>query len=533
MRRHRRGARSGAAGVLAGAVATPPLIAALAAGWTAAKLPFAPFDLFDALTRVLPGSLLTAGIDSLVSVLRSLDVSSTSASAKMAEQTMAIVVFWIAGVVVGAVVLIATGASRRRTIRAGAVVGAAAGLALARLTPVAELSAAGTVWMIATTAIWGTIVGWLGSRLSGPAISGAAQHSSVRVVDRRQFLVQAVGVSAAFTVTGAVVARFAGAGRRRIPSGGRWSAAHGLPNREAGVVPAPGTRPEYTPLADHYRIDIDTMPPVVDGASWRLAIGGLAERPRELSLAEIRAFPPLDQFITLSCISNPVGGDLIGTTRWTGVSLKSLLPSLRVKPGATHLKITSADGYVEVVALSEIEADARVMLAYAWDGVPLPVEHGFPLRLYIPDRYGMKQPKWIVRIDAIPQWEAGYWVVRGWDRDATVKATSVIDTIAVHQTSTDAEGRRFVPVGGMAYAGARSISSVEVRVDAGDWQRARLRTPLSPLTWVIWRVDLPLQPGGHTVTVRCLDGRGAPQIVDSAPPHPSGASGLDTKSARA
>jgi DMSO/TMAO reductase YedYZ molybdopterin-dependent catalytic subunit len=238
----------------------------------------------------------------------------------------------------------------------------------------------------------------------------------------------------------------------------------------------------------------------------------------------------LHQFITLACISNPIGGDLIGTTRWTGVSLQRLLPDLRLKHEATHLKIRSADGFFEVVPLETIRADERVMLTYAWDGAPLLTAHGFPLRIYIPDLYGMKQPKWIVSIEATDHWEPGYWVERGWDAQARMKATSVIDTVSVDMMIVQADARTLVPIGGIAHAGARGVSKVEVQVDGGEWREAQLRTPLSGLTWVIWRYDWPFQKGRHTFTARCYDGAGAPQIVEESPPAPSGASGLHSKS---
>ena len=338
-----------------------------------------------------------------------------------------------------------------------------------------------------------------------------------------------------------------------LPWPGRWSACsrragaadrssrpgcsdgpptHALPNADAAVQPAPGTRPEYTPLEQHYRIDINTIPPAVDASQWSLKIGGLVEQPLSLTLEDLRRYEPMHQFITLACISNPVGGDLIGTTRWTGVSLQRLLPDLGLKPDATHLKIRSVDGFYEVVPLEIIRSDERVMLTYAWDGVPLLAEHGFPLRIYIPDVYGMKQPKWIDSIEATDRWEPGYWVVRGWDKIARMKATSVIDTVAADATITDAEGRRLVPIGGIAHAGARGISKVELQVDGGSWQEAELRTPLSNLTWVIWRYDWPFQAGAHTFTVRCYDGSGTPQIVAPSPPEPNGASGLHSKRQR-
>jgi DMSO/TMAO reductase YedYZ molybdopterin-dependent catalytic subunit len=311
---------------------------------------------------------------------------------------------------------------------------------------------------------------------------------------------------------------------------GFWSATHPLPNAGATPEPAPGTRAELTSVRDHYRIDINAAPPVVNEASWRLKVGGLVQQQLAIPLDQLRGYEPSHQFITLSCISNLVGGDLIGTTRWTGVSLQRLLPEWKLLPKATHLKIRSADGFYEVVPIDLIEADPRVMLAYAWDGVPLTVAHGFPLRIYLPDRYGMKQPKWIEAIDALDHWEPGYWVERGWDREARMKATSVIDTIAVNMMIGSAGAGARIPIGGIAHAGVRGISKVEISVDRGEWQAAELRTPLSGQTWVIWRYDWPLERGKHTFTVRCFDGAGTPQIVEEAPPHPSGATGLHTRS---
>jgi hypothetical protein len=145
------------------------------------------------------------------------------------------------------------------------------------------------------------------------------------------------------------------------------------------------------------------------------------------------------------------------------------------------------------------------MLAYAWDGVPLPVEHGFPLRLYVPDLYGMKQPKWIVSMEAVDRWQPGYWVTRGWDREGKVAVGSAIDVIEPMAASVGVE------LGGIAFAGARGISRVEVRADDGGWQPADLRDPLSAVTWVLWRARLKTGPGEHTFAVRAFDADGRQQ----------------------
>jgi DMSO/TMAO reductase YedYZ molybdopterin-dependent catalytic subunit len=388
------------------------------------------------------------------------------------------------------------------------------------------------LWVLVAVLFWGATLGWAYQQLliGEGTVAKHAGEDTVERIDRRRFLVRLGGATAVVIVIGAVVGELAEAKRKRVRvTTGKdllWSSTHPLPNAKAAVKPVPGTRPEYTPLERHYRIDIDTSPPIIDPQHWRLKIDGLVEKPLALTLDELQRFEPMHQFITLSCISNPVGGDLIGTTRWTGACLQRLLPSLRLQAGATHLKIRAADGFYEVVSLEIIRSDERVMLTYAWDGVPLLPEHGFPLRIYIPDIYGMKQPKWIESIEVTDHWEPGFWVDRGWDKDARMKSTSVIDTVAVDMTIINADHRRLVPIGGIAHAGARGISRVELQVDDGPWQEAALRTPLSDLTWVVWRYEWPFDHGKHTFRVRCYEGDGTLQIASPSPVEPSGATGF-------
>jgi DMSO/TMAO reductase YedYZ molybdopterin-dependent catalytic subunit len=340
-------------------------------------------------------------------------------------------------------------------------------------------------------------------------------------LDRRQFLLQVGGATAAITLGGTALGFLLEEDNTLVVTAGNVDVEDLLTQ---GNMPAPGTRPEYTPLGDHYRIDISLEPPVIDEQSWRLNVGGMVEEESEFSLAQLREYDPIHQFITISCISNRVAGDLIGTTRWTGFSMRDLLADINYQEDATHIKISSADGFFEIVEIQEILDDERVMLAYEWDGVPLTTSHGFPLRIYLPDRYGMKQPKWITDFEFIGGWEEGYWVHRGWDRDAIVKTTSVIDTIAVDSAYTEG-ANLMVPMGGIAYAGAKGISRVEVRIDDGDWQQATLRDPLSDLTWVVWRFDWPFESGSHTITVRAFEGDGTQQIEARASQRPSGATG--------
>jgi DMSO/TMAO reductase YedYZ molybdopterin-dependent catalytic subunit len=376
--------------------------------------------------------------------------------------------------------------------------------ALNRLTSPGALQSG--LWLFATSLGWGLLVGHLYDRVEG---------GREPWVERRRFLAHVGNAAAVTTLAGVGWGVLTGDDDEETADV-RWSTTNALPNANAAVVPVPGTRRELTAVEEHYRVDVDTRPPALSSQRWRLRVGGLVAQRLSLSLEQLRRAEPTHQFVTLACISNPPGGDLISTTRWTGLSLQRLAPRLGLERTATHLKITSADGFFEVVPLADIMTDPRIMLTYAWDGVALPLEHGRPLRLYVPDRYGMKQPKWIVSIDALDHWEAGYWVERGWDREGHVKATAAVDTVAIDQAFTDAGGRRLVPVGGVAFAGTRGVSHVEVRVDDGEWQAAELRTPLSDTTWVIWRSAVVIPSGTHSVAARCYETSGA---LQTAPVH--------------
>ena len=532
-------------GLFVTSMVTAALIGIFFAGWKIAGLPFVPFDSFDWLTRVLPGRVLGFGIGIMVDVIRALHLGPTSETAKTVEHAIAITGLFVMGIVGGAILFsILRTRPKVHPVFLGLVLGIV--VAVPAMLISSQASATATVdpwlravWILVVFAAWGAILGRVGQRMIGieTANSNVERATEPRVerIDRRHFLVKLGGSAAAITVVGALVGEFAETRRKESATMAarepvRWSATHPLPNAAAAVKPAPGTRPEFTSLENHYRIDINAIPPKVDEQRWRLKITGLVEQPLSLTLEQLRGYEPMHQFVTLSCISNPVGGDLIGTTRWTGVSLQRLLPDLRLQPTATHLKIRSADEFFEVVALDAVKADERIMLTYAWDGVPLRREHGFPLRIYIPDVHGMKQPKWIDSIEFTDHWEPGFWVVRGWSKVAQMHATSVIDTVAVDMTIIGANDRKLVPIGGMAHAGDRGISRVEVQVDNGQWEQALIRTPLSQLTWAMWRYDWPFRPGKHTFTVRCYDGNGTLQIAAASPPEPDGATGLSSRS---
>jgi DMSO/TMAO reductase YedYZ molybdopterin-dependent catalytic subunit len=531
-------------GLLVGGLLTAPLIGLMYLADQLFGLPFVPFDLFDWLTRVLPGPLITFGIDLMIDTMLLLGVSVAN-TAKTAEQVMAVLQFFAIGVVIAAIFFAIMSVRKIKSeLSSGLVLGALFGLPMVAISiaigqsPVIPILI--ILWLGLLFLGWGVAVSQTYSRLLSGESAPEDEARSVEKINRRQFLIRLGAATATITViSGGVGAILAQAERRRLEAALDASMAHEVdedgespfPNANDPVTPVPGTRPEYTPLKDHYLVFLQTEPTVLEGDSWVLPITGLVGNPLMLTLDDIRNnYESRDQYVTLSCISGRIGTSLIGTTLWTGVSLQKILADAQVRSEARYLIITSGDGFHETVDLNLIASDERIMLCYAWDGHPLTIEHGFPLRIWIPDRYGMKQPRWITGIEVTDEYKEGYWVERNWDEVAQVKTTSVIDTVAVDAIIENGD-QKLVPVGGIAFAGARGISKVEVQVDGGLWQEAQLRSPLSETTWVTWRYEWPFEVGEHTFEVRCAEGDGTPQIEETRKNRPSGATGIHSREA--
>jgi DMSO/TMAO reductase YedYZ molybdopterin-dependent catalytic subunit len=512
-----------------GAITSIPVMAAAYLLNHIASAPVFAFDLFDWAARTLPGEVVTMAIDAIVGFVLVVGVGPTSEVAKWIERISAIAIFVLLGALFGAL-LAYIGRSRAPQL---ALIGTAGGVVWSMLSTLVQAGLRGlqndTISGIAGTTVlfmgWGALLGWLiRSYPDAPDMAAGA------AVTRRNFLAMLGGSSLAITL-GASWAALSDNGKSTSPAitpaenidlSLTQGPAVSPPEDDliSRIPPAPGTRPEITSNADFYTIDINSFPPSKDPGYYRLEIAGLVDTPISLSLEELRARPALTQAITLSCISNPVGGDLIGTSLWTGVSLKSLLEEAGLKPDARALFIEADDGFYETVDL-EVARDERTLLVYDMNGVPLPRAHGFPVRIYIPDRYGMKQPKWITRIVAINHAGRGYWVDRGWSREALVNTTSMID----HASVSEAGGQ--LTVGGIAYSGAKGISKVEVQVDDGEWMQAELREPaLSPLTWIQWRLDIPSVPGRRDFRVRAYDAAGQLQETSERGARPDGATGI-------
>jgi len=535
-----------ATGALIGFLITAPLSAVLYLANALAGLAFTPFDAFDWLRDRLPGRLLIVGIETLAKTLSILGLSVRAAS-KPAEVIMVIGGFLVFGAVAG---LIVFAAMRMKKVQAGnwagIILGAACGLVFSAIGLKIHRGAEGAftaniLWTVAIFLVWGFAMSLVYGALAKtrrPAVAVQSDPAAVDPLGRRRFLVRIGTASAVVTVAGTGLAAMlksrttmtpteAPAEGAAQPQEQTASVAAGRPNAGDRLIPAAGTRAEYTPVEEHYRIDIDLSPPAIDGKSWALPISGMINRPTKLTLIDLQTkFEPIHQYITLECISNEIAGDLIGTTLWTGVSLRKILDEVGVRDEAKFLRLEAADGFSETVPLDLIRREERIMFTYAWDRRPLPTAHGFPLRIYIPDRFGMKQPKWITKAELIGKDRSGYWVERGWDAVARVRTTSVIDTVAVKDIFVGPDGNKLVPIGGIAYSGAKGISRVEVKVDGGEWIAAGLRKPLSETTWVIWRFDWPFEAGSHDFTVRCREADGTPQIEKSAGTFPSGATGL-------
>jgi DMSO/TMAO reductase YedYZ molybdopterin-dependent catalytic subunit len=284
-----------------------------------------------------------------------------------------------------------------------------------------------------------------------------------------------------------------------------------------------GPAREVTPVQNFYVVSKNFSDPSIAAQGWTLGVGGLVDKPVRLSLSDLRALPGVTEYVTMECISNNVGGELISTGSFTGVRLRELLAVAGPKPQGTWVAFKARDGYSESVPFSLVDGAPEIIVAYELGGMPLPTNHGFPARMIIPGHYGMKGPKWLDSIDLVNHESGGYWEQQGWDHNAVVKTTARIDM--------PADGALVklgaVTFSGVAFAGTRGIAKVEYSTDGGSsWSNAPFAPPLSNLTWVLWTADwTPTREGAYKLVVRATDGTGALQDQRSAPSYPSGASG--------
>jgi DMSO/TMAO reductase YedYZ molybdopterin-dependent catalytic subunit len=347
----------------------------------------------------------------------------------------------------------------------------------------------------------------------------------------RRSVLRTIGVVAGSGAVALAAGRLLGSGTRdaeasraavRLPA-----PADPEPALPAGVeVGVPGVAPFRVPAADFYRIDTALVVPRVQAEDWHLRIHGMVDREVTLDFAGLLASPLVERDVTLVCVSNEVGGDLIGNARWLGLPLGPLLRRAGPHADADMVLSTSADGFTVSTPLATLTDGRDALLAVGMNGAPLPLEHGFPVRMVVPGLYGyVSATKWVVDLEVTRFDKAvAYWTPRGWADRAPVKTQSRID---VPRAGSDVRAGR-VAVAGVAWAQHVGIDRVEVRVDGGAWQPARLAAEASIDTWRQWVFPWDASQGRHTLQVRATDRTGRTQTGDEAPPAPDGATGWHT-----
>ena len=349
--------------------------------------------------------------------------------------------------------------------------------------------------------------------------------------DRRAFLLTGVGAVAVGAVAGA--AGRSALTRRLNVEASRAAVVLPAPGSPAAPLPPgtdlglPGLSPFRTSNRDFYRIDTALLVPQLSTSEWRLRVHGMVEQEIELDYAALLARGLVERDITLTCVSNEVGGSLVGSARWLGAPLAGLLREAGVRPGADQILSRSVDG-MTIGTPTEVVMDGRdALLAIAMNGEPLPTRHGFPVRMVVPGLYGyVSATKWVVELELTRFVDTqAYWVERGWALRGPIKTMTRIDI--PNGRGQVRAGR--VAVAGVAWAQHRGIERVEVRVDRGAWRQARLASVPSTDTWRQWVLGWDATPGEHVIQARAADATGRPQPQQEADPFPSGATGWPTR----
>ncbi len=434
-----------------------------------------------------------------------------------ADKPLAIVVVVAAMLLLGGVI-----GSWWRPHRVRAVAGVAVLVALATAAVVTRPY--GSIGGVVACLVGGLVlIGVLALLHREPSHSNDGEQG--QALSRRR-MIKLVAVVAVATAVAGTAGELLASRRRRRRELDRLRAALRLPTRRlptpSGVdLNVSGQAPWRTSNRAFYRIDTALSPPLIDPTEWKLRIHGLVDRELTVTYQDLLDRGLRDAWVTLCCVSNPVGGDLISNTVFSGVPMKDLLDEAGVRSGADMLLSTSEDGWTCGTPLAAITDGRNAMLALGMDGVPLPVEHGFPVRQVVPGLYGyVSATKWVTEWEITRFDEAeAYWTKRGWSALGPVKTQSRVD---VPRGSAEAG---VVPVAGVAWAQHTGIEKVEVRVDGGEWQAAELASVPSDDTWVQWRWEWDAQPGQHRLEVRATDKSGYTQTSERADVVPDGATG--------
>nr|WP_174247748.1 molybdopterin-dependent oxidoreductase [Galbitalea soli] len=408
-------------------------------------------------------------------------------------------------------------------------------LIVAFIATLASATRAGATVLSIVPPVAGAIVGCLvlraaARRLTTWRATQAPEAPAGRAGLARRSFLQYSGLTAAASIAGLVVGGVvSGAGtaasavRRAIQLPAPASPAPPVP--AAADLAIDGLTPYLVPNGQFYRIDTALVVPTVDAEKWSLRITGMVENEVTITFAELLALPLQERIITLTCVSQEIGGDLIGNARWLGYPIRELLARARPTAGADMVLSTSVDGFTAGTPLQVLQDPARdSLLAVGMNGQPLPLEHGFPVRMVVPGLYGyVSATKWVVELKVTTfAKDQGYWTPRGWSALGPVKLSSRIDT-PTNGISVSA-GR--VVVAGVAWAQHTGISRVQLRVDDGPWQDAALAELVTVDSWLQWSYVWQATAGQHRLTVRATDANGLVQTAAYADPAPNGSTGL-------
>jgi len=361
---------------------------------------------------------------------------------------------------------------------------------------------------------------------TAPAETGKAELAATDGSPRRSFLAAGAataGIAAGAGLAGRLLTERSSVARAqkslRIPKPAVTTQA--LP---PGVdLNIPGLSPFVTPNGKFYRVDTALALPQVDPSSWQLRVHGMVDREVTLTFDQLIKRPLIEDYITLCCVSNPVDGPYTGNAKWLGASLAALLRQAGIKAGADQLLCTSVDGFTSGTPVQTVMDGRDALLAVAMNGQPLPIAHGFPARMMVPGLYGyVSATKWVTDIEVTTfAGNYAYWAQRGWSQRAPIKTECRIDV--PNGLSEISAGR--TAVAGVAWAQHKGIEAVEVRVDRGPWQEARLAAVPGLDTWRQWVWEWDATNGGHVLEARATDKTGYTQTSALAPPEPNGASG--------
>lgn len=408
----------------------------------------------------------------------------------------------------------------------GLVVGLIAGAATAQ------------IWSSLIVGLAGGIAGWATLALllrttviSTTDASGNAQLRSTPALSRRTFLLAGSAVAVA-AVAGVAVLTAARSRSLQAVEAVRKALRLPKPARPAPPLPAGagvnvrGMPPPVTPNDDFYRIDTALVPPTVSLEDWSLSVGGKVAQPFSLSYQDLMSLPQVEQYVTLVCVSNPVGGDLVGNALWQGVPLRALLERAGVAAGAEQIVAESVDGFTAAFPITAAMDGRDAMVAVGMNGAPLPVNHGFPARLVVPGLYGyVSATKWLreIRLTTFAE-EAGFWIPRGWVADGTIEAASRVDVPSDGATVSVGE----VTVAGRAWHQRVPIGAVQVSVDGGPWQATQLASAMGLDTWRLWSWKWSATAGSHVLRVRMIDANGTVQSPAVRQPGPGASSGYQS-----